>query len=246
MLQKVETLPLTPHLKSFLINENLFLAAHCVHASFLRNIRLLGVRLGEWNLLTGEDCESQDGRRVCAPNSLDVAIEEVLVHENYQPLSRNQQNDIALIRLVRKIQFTDYIKPICLQSDKSVKVMDLLGQSLVVAGFGATENAPNSNFKLQVSINVVENEKCNKAFRSEGRRVNETLQICAGGVKNVDSCRGDSGGPLMKLVNKNQEIFWVLYGIVSYGAYPCGQENIPGVYTKVDHYFQWIESKVRA
>lgn len=48
----------------------------------------------------------------------------------------------------------------------------------------------------------------------------------------------------MKLVNKNQEIFWVLYGIVSYGAYPCGQD-IPGIYTKVDHFTEWIENKIK-
>lgn len=57
--------------------------------------------------------------------------------------------------------------------------------------------------------------------------------------------KGDSGGPLMKLVNRNQQIFWVLYGIVSYGAYPCGQANIPGVYTKVDQFIDWIQSKLR-
>ena len=50
----------------------------------------------------------------------------------------------------------------------------------------------------------------------------------------------------MKLVSKdNNELFWVLYGIVSYGAIPCGQENIPGVYTKVDQYVEWIESKLK-
>lgn len=141
-------------------------------------------------MLTGEDCETQNGRKVCAPNALDVAVEDVLIHENYQPLSRNQHNDIALIRLARKIQFTDYIKPICLQTEIKTKITDLLGQSLVVAGFGATENSPSSNFKLQVSLNVVENEQCNRAFRGEGRRLNDSTQICAGGVLNEDSCKG--------------------------------------------------------
>lgn len=65
-------------------------------------------------------------------------------------------------------------------------------------------------------------------------------------VKLIPNCAvfSDSGGPLMKLVNKNQEIFWVLYGIVSYGAYPCGQD-IPGIYTKVDHFTEWIENKIK-
>jgi secreted trypsin-like serine protease len=49
----------------------------------------------------------------------------------------------------------------------------------------------------------------------------------------------------MKLVNINQELFWVLYGVVSYGSTPCGEANVPGVYTKVDQYIDWITSKLR-
>lgn len=167
-------------------------AAHCVHPRHLQaqNSRVIGVRLGESNLLTGEDCETLNGRKVCAPNALDLQIEEILPHENYQPQSRNQLNDIALVRLARRVQYTEFIKPICLQSDKQIKVTDLLGQSLVVTGFGATEKASSSNMKLHVSLNVVENEMCNKNFRGEGRRLNDTLQICAGGAKNEDSCKG--------------------------------------------------------
>lgn len=68
---------------------------------------------------------------------------------------------------------------------------DLIGQTLVVTGFGATETAASSNFKLHVSLNVVESDQCNRAFRGEGRKLNETIQICAGGVLGQDSCRGE-------------------------------------------------------
>jgi secreted trypsin-like serine protease len=166
------------------------------------------------------------------------------MHEKYAPQSLNQHNDIALLRLSSRVQYNDFIKPICLQPDRNLKITDLLGQSLVVAGFGATESASSSSTKQQVSIRVVETDKCDQIFRKEGRRLADT-QICAGGVKNQDSCTGDSGGPLMKLVNINQELSWVLYGIVSYGSKPCGEANIPGVYTKVDQYIDWITSKLR-
>lgn len=49
----------------------------------------------------------------------------------------------------------------------------------------------------------------------------------------------------MKLVAKDRSSYWVLLGIVSYGSNPCGQENKPAVYTKVDRYFNWIEDKMR-
>lgn len=50
--------------------------------------------------------------------------------------------------------------------------------------------------------------------------------ICAGvneGEK--DSCKGDSGGPL---IDKNRK----LVGIVSWG-FVCGRSNNPGVYTNI-------------
>ncbi|KAL7023213.1 hypothetical protein ACKWTF_012517 [Chironomus riparius] len=230
---------------SLINNRYVLTAAHCVHPRLLQNTKVVTVRLGEHNLLTDEDCQTLNGRRLCSPSVYDVPIEEVLIHENYLPQSLNQHNDIAVIRLARKVQFNDFVKPICLQQDKSLTITDLLGQTLVVTGFGQTEDVQSSNVKLHVSINVVENEKCNQIFRSEGRKLGNN-QICAGGNYNQDSCKGDSGGPLMKLVNKNGELFWVLYGVVSYGTTPCGIEGNPAVYTKVDQYIDWIESKLKA
>lgn len=34
-------------------------------------------------------------------------------------------------------------------------------------------------------------------------------------------------------------------GVVSYGAADCGTENIPGVYTKVTDYLEWIVDTIR-
>lgn len=39
--------------------------------------------------------------------------------------------------------------------------------------------------------------------------------------------------------------YWYLAGIVSYGPAACGSEGIPGVYTKVSSYLEWIVSNIR-
>ena len=63
--------------------------------------------------------------------------------------------------------------------------------------------------------------------------------ICAGnGGK--DTCRGDSGGPL--ILSNNVETKWFLVGITSIGPNVCGQENTQGIYTNVAHYKEWILS----
>lgn len=73
-----------------------------------------------------------------------------------------------------------------------------------------------------------------------------SAQICAGGEKDKDSCKGDSGGPLMDLyADENGTVNWYSIGIVSYGPTPCGSETWPGVYIKVANYIPWIMSKLK-
>lgn len=67
--------------------------------------------------------------------------------------------------------------------------------------------------------------------------------MCAGGDKGRDSCRGDSGGPLMS-VDKNTGN-WFAAGIVSFGPLPCGMAGWPGVYTKVNTYVSWISENLK-
>lgn len=56
---------------------------------------------------------------------------------------------------------------------------------------------------------------------------------------------GDSGGPLMRQQLSGIGPYFFLAGIVSFGPSPCGLENWPGVYTRVDSYTDWILSHMR-
>lgn len=37
---------------------------------------------------------------------------------------------------------------------------------------------------------------------------------------------------------------WIASGIVSFGAEKCGTVGIPGVYTKVEYYIDWIHNNL--
>ena len=55
----------------------------------------------------------------------------------------------------------------------------------------------------------------------------------------IDSCAGDSGGPL--LCQKDQ--VWIVYGITSFGE-GCGRQGKYGIYAKVPNYSEWIERTI--
>lgn len=95
----------------------------------------------------------------------------------------------------------------------------------------------SSSIKLKVRLPVVDDESCRKAYRLHNLKLGPG-QVCAGGVRGRDSCLGDSGGPLMYI--DSEKIACVLSGIVSFGSEQCGAPGVPGVYTKVEHYMDWI------
>lgn len=66
--------------------------------------------------------------------------------------------------------------------------------------------------------------------------------VCAVNPFNqADTCKGDSGGPLMYFNSNDNR--WYLMGIVSGSPFDCDMvKNFPGVYTNVASYMKFIEN----
>ena len=95
----------------------------------------------------------------------------------------------------------------------------------------------------EASLKVISNSFCRRTLsNSLGRHgaVNETIQICAVHHRR-DSCKGDSGGPLLLKGEASERI---QIGIVSYGPRHCGS-GLPGVYTRVSAYMDWIKNNLK-
>ncbi|KAF2897099.1 hypothetical protein ILUMI_09080 [Ignelater luminosus] len=225
------------------INDRYILtAAHCL--TNLKTLKLVSVRLGEHDINTERDCEKSDyGDEYCSDPVQDIDIEESIPHPDYNATVFT--SDIGLIRLAKPINISvESVRPICLPTTKELKEYKLLDTKLIVTGWGATETGRRSSVLLYVNVPVITEEVCRKAYEASPAKINYK-QICAGGQNGMDSCGGDSGGPLQNFIVHNGDLRGVQFGVVSFGPRFCGQEGFPGVYTRIDYYMDWILNTLR-
>lgn len=147
-------------------------------------------------------------------------------------------NDIAVVTLDRTV-YSSSVSTICLPRKGSWRN----SHQAVVAGWGKIDGYEETLSKdLQFAyIDTFSTSECQKkydqyrAFSYE--KVVITRNMMCAGDNQTDSCAGDSGGPLM-YVDPHTET-WTIAGVVSFGPNSCGN-GIPGVYTRVDRYLDWI------
>lgn len=217
-------------------------AAHCINEN--TGLVPVSVRLGEQDASSEIDCSFVSGEQVCAPPPVDVVIERIIKHKNYG--ENRFQNDIALLRLARPVQFTDFVKPVCLPVDGKDQKRDLTGKKVTVAGWGRVANrngAGGSKVLMKVSVPVSKAQDCASAYVPLQLLIASEKQMCAGDY-GKDSCQGDSGGPLTTAGTVKGTPRVVQHGIVSFGPSHCATEGTPGVYTRVSHYVPWIVQNI--
>ncbi|XP_060663484.1 serine protease easter isoform X1 [Drosophila nasuta] len=237
---------------SFIAGRWLLTAAHCVHQSFLGSGRKLsGARLGEWNQTSNPDCITNwNGRRECAPPFIQASFDRTIIHPQFE--LENWTNDIALLRLTSAVDWSQHhpLEPVCLPPSSGAGGAagsdQLEGSAVDVSGWGLTEkNNEPSAVKRKAVLLVQSQSQCQATYRNEGYSIIDS-QICASGGRNVDSCSGDSGGPLtLETYTADRNLYVYQAGIVSYGKKRCGQANFPGVYTRVSSFMDWIEQTIR-
>ena len=83
---------------------------------------------------------------------------------------------------------------------------------------------------LEARVPIIEN--CEKYYPEEAMKYFSDSMICAGYQKGeIDSCQGDTGGPLVVLDEDGQPR---LAGVVSWGR-GCALANSPGLYARIDN-----------
>lgn len=174
-------------------------------------------------------------------------VVKVARYEKYTP--KDGHNDLAILYLEKDVEFNDFVRPICLPVSDPIRSQSFVSYNPFVAGWGRTsEGGVSSQILQQVQVPVLTNDVCKDRYKKQNKLISEQqfdeAVLCAGVLEGgKDSCQGDSGGPLMSPVMKKGVSRWYQIGVVSYGI-GCARADVPGVYTKVQHFIDWIQKKV--
>ena len=113
----------------------------------------------------------------------DVKVQRWFVHENYRRTARGASNDVAILKLSKKVTFNEHVKPICLPAAKT----HIDGGHGTIAGWGKTaeKSFEGSNIMREVVLPVWGKKKC--ADYGKGL-INTENEFCAA-IKGKDSCQ---------------------------------------------------------
>ncbi|XP_070607651.1 enteropeptidase [Erythrolamprus reginae] len=206
---------------SLINNEWLLTAAHCVYGRNLKPSR--------WEAFLG----LHTNFNLSYPQTVKRKIDQIIINPHYN--KRSKDSDIALMRLQFRVNYTDYIQPICFPEKNK---QFLPGTKCSIAGWGQTTQEDSmSNILQEAEVPLITQQKCKELMPEYN--ITENM-ICAGYEKGgIDACKGDSGGPLMCPENKK----WFLVGVTSFG-YKCALPNRPGVYVNVLKFVDWVKHTI--
>ncbi|MGN7839849.1 S1 family peptidase [Stenotrophomonas sp. 22385] len=178
-------------------------AAHCVE----------GLRPAGLAVLVGQtELKTTPRRRVSN-------VKAIHVHPAFD--ERDLVNDVALIQLKRPVPKAEPAEVMLGRDGAYLRP----GRDFTVIGWGVTEFPGEAlPTTLQTVLTpFVSFAACQQAYPS----LQAGTVICAG-AEGIDSCSGDSGGPL--LVRRKQA--WTVLGTVSWGE-GCALPGRPGVYARL-------------
>ncbi|XP_076246579.1 vitamin K-dependent protein C [Calliopsis andreniformis] len=190
-------------------------AAHCIR-------KRLYVRIGEHDLTVKEGTE------------LELRVDSVTVHPEYD--ADTVDNDIAMLRL-----------PVTLSPSSSRGIACLPGtnqplptnQLCTIIGWGKSRVTDDFGTDVlhQAQIPIVSSDVCRDVYIDY--RITDNM-FCAGYRRGkMDSCAGDSGGPLLCRDPRKPGHPWTIFGITSFGE-GCGKRGKFGIYAKISNYVRWI------
>ncbi len=113
------------------------------------------------------------------------------------------------------------------------------GASVQIVGYGATDNyGYQYGTELNEATTTIDDADCSSLQTGCNAQVSPDGELGAGGADDVDSCYGDSGGPLYLLTDKGDYLIGLTSRAYNNAWPPCG---MGGIYVRPDAIIDWIE-----
>ncbi|XP_029794544.1 enteropeptidase [Suricata suricatta] len=156
---------------SLVSNDWLVSAAHCVYG---RNLEP-----SKWKATLGLHMTSN----LSSPHIVTRLIDQIVINPHYN--KRIKDSDIAMMHLDFKVNYTDYIQPICLPEENQVFPP---GRICSIAGWGRLiHQGPTANILQEANVPLLSNEKCQQQMPEYN--ITENM-VCAGYEEGgIDSCQ---------------------------------------------------------
>ncbi|KAK3882486.1 hypothetical protein Pcinc_013129 [Petrolisthes cinctipes] len=217
-------------------NRFLLTAAHCVLQPDKPTVT---VRLGELDFSR----ENEENSR-----PVDYAVDQIIVHPDYQHTTVIRYNDVALIRTKEEIQFNEIVYPYCISDDRPPPNTKVTG-----AGFGLINGTTLATHLQEAELDLMDTTQCQNQYLAHDHTARQLREkypdllvnrdiICAS-FPERDACQGDSGGPLF--LDRGGKRY--LVGVVGSGGFSCrgaGVSSLPGLYASVADHIDFIDSVI--
>ncbi|KAK9751277.1 Serine protease gd N-terminus [Popillia japonica] len=175
-------------------------------------------------------------------------VKDIVIHKDFDP--GRYFNDLAVVEINDPVEFSDYIKPICLW-DGDLGITSLIGQIGTVVGWGIDNSNETAQDLMEAKMPIVALETCLYHDPNFFSQFTSPKTFCAGGPNGSAVCTGDSGGGMVfprKNTQINKDIWYirgiVIRGIVSVsprdGDSVCNTKNY-AVFTDIAQHLAWIK-----
>ncbi|KAH3825229.1 hypothetical protein DPMN_127103 [Dreissena polymorpha] len=189
-----------------------------------------------WRVVLGEHVQDRE-----EGTEQKHTLDKIVTHPKYLLSSDdNVLYDIALLKLSRPAHMSEYVSTICM--DPNYTAPD--HSHCVTAGwgdlvFGAGEGV---NIPHHASVQIVPNFVCAERHGVLPKDKPRMVSLICASSEGRDSCQGDSGGPLACFHDGH----WIQVGVVNSGKACAGNPLFPGFYTRVNHFYDWIEDVINS
>lgn len=169
---------------------------------------------------------------------------KIYLHKKYK--LRSNANDVALVKLYRKVTLSKFVRPVCMPPENRDKIpvdLALPGKHGFLASWSELLNKRGSRKKghakdvVHEALAILTNHICGNTTRQP---FDASVMFCAGKAEAGKQCHGDGGGPFVQEHKSRSKGYrWTVSGLVSWNE-GCGAGSSHGFFTRVAPYVPWI------